>query len=163
MGEPAFFGERLEVAGHCMGYFANIHFVPFELQLAGGYAGHVEKRRRPLDEERHQPINLLEALGQLFRREVAPLGGLTQKSDATDDRRHWISQLVRRERQEAVPCRDLFGQARVLFGQFANATTELLDCFVVRHRNTGRITARTIYVARNTHRCWRSIFPIFTG
>ena len=113
-------GKRLEVPGHRMGYFANIHFVLFELQLAGGYAGHVEKRRRALDEEGHQPINLLQALGQLFRREVAPLGGLTQKSDATDDRGHWISQFVRCECQEAIPCRDLFGQARVLFGQFPN-------------------------------------------
>jgi hypothetical protein len=51
-----------------MSYFANIHFFLLKLQLAGGYAGHVEKRRRPLDEEGHQPIYLLEASGQFFWR-----------------------------------------------------------------------------------------------
>jgi hypothetical protein len=131
---------RLEGGHHSTGDLADIDFLMFKMQLTGGQSRYVEKRRRALDEACYQPIDLLQVLRQLFHRELALCDGSAQKCYAAYDGRQWIAQLVRREGQQVGPGGGLLGQACVLLGQFANAPAEFLNRFVVRHRNTGRIT-----------------------
>ncbi len=137
-GGAGVLGQRLEVDCQRLRHFADIYFLEFEPQLAGGDTRHIPKRHRPLDEECHHQSICSNPCTSFSGARFAFATARRKKRDATDDCGHRITQFVGREGQKAVAGGDLLGK-RSLY-RFAGT--------LQRHRRLWRLAT---WYARPTH------------